>query len=121
MASDGFVYVQPELEPRGGAAADAKGPMAKGSWETPGTVLADRLAGCSAVRAVYERLEPDRYALFVILDQDDEPTLDLVFEAEKELFRAFSNMPFDLRVMRPSATWDAEAMRAFSTAHYERA
>ena len=94
--------------------------MPTGSWETPGTVLCDRLAACDAVQAIYERLEPDRHALFVILTDDDEAVLDLVFETERELFKAFPRMPFDLRVMRPSETWDAEALRASSTAHYER-
>lgn len=86
-----------------------------------GAVLAESLAGCSAVRAIYERVEVDRCALVVILDGDDERTLDVVFEGEQELFRAFPSVPFDLRVMRAESAWNADAFRVSCTVRFERA
>jgi hypothetical protein len=91
------------------------------SRDTPGSMLGNRLASCDAVRAVYERHEPDRYGLFVILDSDDEAVLDLVFECERDLLTAFPKVPFDLRVMRPSSMWEADPLRASSTVHHEQA
>ena len=114
------VKQSPLTGPHGIPTAQATLRVPSGSWETPGSVLSDRLATCQAVQAIYERLEPDRYALFVILSNDDDAVLDLVFESEQELFKAFPKMPFDLRVMRPSETWDSDALRASSTPHFER-
>jgi hypothetical protein len=91
------------------------------SCETPGSMLGNRLASCGAVRAVYERLEPDRYGLFVILGRDDEAVLDLVFGCERDLFTAFPRVPFDLRVMRSSSVWEADTLRASSIVHHEQA
>lgn len=119
--ADTYVMKQPGLEPRGVPTSQAIVRQTGDSWETPGSLLGRRLASCTTVRAIYERLGPDRHALFVILDLDDESTLDLVFDAEQELFRVFPDMAFDLRVMRPGATWDVGALRSSSIAHLERA
>lgn len=89
-------------------------------WLTPGRHLASRVRQRQEVRAVLERLEPDRYSVFVILDKDPEELLDSIYEAESELYALFPKTPFDVRVMCPGPDWSAEDLRRESIAHYDR-
>ena len=50
-------------------------------WQTPGSLLAGNVAQYPEVRLVAERLEVDRYAVFVVLDADPEATLDGIIAA----------------------------------------
>lgn len=89
-------------------------------WETPGAVFAQAIAALAPVRLVLERLAPDRYSVFVLIDQDDDATLDRIFEAESRLYSHFRKMPFDVRVMKPSAEWDASDLLNTSVVRYVR-
>lgn len=111
---------QPSVDPRSASTAQASLRGAVQSWQTPGSVLRDRLVDCETVQAIYERHDRDKFLVFVILEDDDDDTLDRIFESEQELFTMFARMPFDVRVMRPRKEWDASALRAGATVHFER-
>jgi hypothetical protein len=82
--------------------------------------MARRIAQHPEVKWVLERLERDRLAVFVILDDDPESLLNEIFEAERELYSTFHGLPFDVRVMRPSAAWSPDSILQDTIAHYER-
>lgn len=89
-------------------------------WQTPGTVTASLVAAIPEVRLVLERPEPDRYSVFVVVDDDGDEILDAILEAERELYRLFRNMPFDLRVLKPARNWDESDLANSSAEHYRR-
>jgi hypothetical protein len=89
-------------------------------WQTPGAVIAAGVAGLAAVRHVLERIAPDRCLVFVVVDQDDDKTLDAIYEVEATLYSKFRNMPFDVRVMRPGSGWDPTHLVASAVVHYGR-
>lgn len=89
-------------------------------WETPGALLAQQVAQLPAVRLVLERLAPDRYSVFVVLDQDDDATLDVIFKAEGRLYGHFRKMPFDVRVMKLSPEWDSTDLIRTAVIRYAR-
>lgn len=87
---------------------------------TPGSSLSEALSGIPEVRSVHERIDPDRYTVFVILDRDPENVLDAVFDAEHRLYEEFPKMPFDVRVMRPQPRWKEEDLSGSSCLRYRR-
>lgn len=89
-------------------------------WQTPGAVAAARVAAIPQVRLVLERPEPDRYSVFVVVDDDGDDVLDPILDAERELYGLFRNMPFDLRIMKPAADWDESDLVRSSAEHYRR-
>ncbi|MCK6479495.1 MAG: hypothetical protein HUU06_06645 [Planctomycetaceae bacterium] len=70
---------------------------------------------------VVERLEKDRYSVFVVLDSDPEDLLDAIFDAERELYSRSGGLPFDVRVMRPGPAWSPADLRTDSICHFDRA
>ena len=90
------------------------------TWLTPGAHVAQAVAKHADVRLVLERLEQDRLAVFVVLDDDSEELLDDIFEAERELYTSFQGLPFDIRVMTPSDDWSAADLCRDKISHYER-
>lgn len=89
-------------------------------WQTPGLVVAENIASHELVRLVLEKVEPDRYVVFVVLDGDPEELLDAIFQTEQSLYETFRKMPFDLRVIKASDEWDAEALARQSIPRYRR-
>lgn len=89
-------------------------------WPTPGSALAERLAGIPELRLVVERFESSGYVVTVVLERDPEAVLDQVYEAEKELYSAFTKIPFDVRVMTPGEGWTEESLLANGILRYER-
>ncbi len=90
-------------------------------WETPGLVLADQVKGLPGVLYVFERLDPDRYAVFVVLQGADESALDAVFDAERELYERFPAIPFDVRVLSHGERAGLEGLRSSSVVLLDRA
>ena len=85
---------------------------ASAEWVTPGRTIAGAISHRPEVRLVVERLEADRYAVFVILDSDPEDLLDEILEAERVVFLRPRGLPFDLRIMKPQGDWsDADLLR----------
>lgn len=95
-------------------------PRMKLEWRTPGSRLAEALRGTAEVKSVFERVDPDRYTVFVVLENDQESVLDAVFDAEHGLYEEFRKMPFDIRVMRPHSAWDDSGLRASACLRYAR-
>jgi hypothetical protein len=89
-------------------------------WKTPGSVLAQNLRGVAEIRMILERMEPDRYSVFVVLDSDPEAVLDRIFETEASLYREFPKMPFDVRVTTPSPNWDPGPLMGSTIAWWVR-
>ncbi len=89
------------------------------TWQTPGACIARAVFGRPEVRLVAERLERDRFGVFVVLYRDPEDVLDAVFEAEHLLYELFPGMPFDVRVMVPGPEWSDEDLRRDAAVHYE--
>ena len=92
-----------------------------GRWLTPGVHVFQAVAGRPEVRMVVERLEKDRYSVFVVLDSDPEDLLDAIFDAERELYSRSGGLPFDVRVMRPGPAWSPADLRTDSICHFDRA
>lgn len=90
------------------------------TWSTPGSLLAAGVAHLAEVRLVAERLEVDRYAVFVVLDADPEATLNAIIEVESALYVKFKGLPFDVRIMTPAKSWSDEDLRKQTILHYER-
>ena len=89
------------------------------TWRTPGACIAHAVLGRSEVRLVAERLERDRFGVFVVLYSDPEEVLDAIFDAEHLLYERFSGLPFDVRVMVPGPEWSDEDLRRDTVVHYE--
>lgn len=90
------------------------------TWQTPGAVMAVQVAAIPEVRLVLERPEPDRYSVFVVIDEDTDEILDQILDAEQRLYGLFANMPFDLRIMKPAPDWDESDLLRTSAKHYRR-
>ena len=90
-------------------------------WSSPGTHLASRVASRAEVRLILERLERDRFSVFVVLDEDPEDLLDAIFDAEEEIFKIFRGIPFDLRVIKPTSDWSDQDLRQDTICRYDRA
>jgi len=90
-------------------------------WTTPAIHLASRIAHRDEVRLVLERLEPDHYSVFVVLDRDPEDLLDEIFEAEQDLHGRYRGIPFDVRVIRPAPDWSDADLRRDSVCIHDRA
>lgn len=104
-----------------GPAAEVRIPPGSDRWQTPGVHIHQAVAGRPEVRLVAERLDGDRYSVFVVLDSDPEDLLDAIFEAERELYSRVRGIPFDIRVMRPGPEWSDADLKADSICHYDRA
>ena len=91
------------------------------NWMTPGSSMAEALCGLPEVRSVHERIDPDRFTVFIILDRDPESVLDAVFDAEHRLYEEFRKMPFDVRVMKPQQSWSDKDLSASACLRYRRA
>lgn len=89
-------------------------------WPTPGLELSREIAALPDVRLVAERLETNRYSVFVTLDRDPESTLDRIYAAESLLYGRLPRLPFDVRVMTPAAGWDDAALKRDAPVRYER-
>lgn len=90
-------------------------------WITPGSHLAQALVGRLEVRRVLERLEADRYQVFVVLDRDPEDLLDLIVDSERELYTRFPGLPFDVRVLCLGPDWSDADLQKACLVHYDRA
>jgi hypothetical protein len=89
-------------------------------WSTPGLALTSGVFDLKEVRFVLERVEPDRYTVFVILEDDPEIVLDRIFGAEHELYDRFARMPFDVRVMKPAPSWTPGGLLRETVLRYAR-
>ena len=89
-------------------------------WLTPARHIARAIGHRREVRLVAERLEADRYAVFVVLETDPEDLLDLIVDAEHELYDLFRGFPFDIRVMTPPSGWSDADLRRESIVHFQR-
>lgn len=89
-------------------------------WLTPGAHLAQAVCTRPEVRLVLERLDADRYSVFVVLEHDPEDLLDQIIDAESELYTKFRWLPFDVRIMKPSPDWSDEDLKRDALALYER-
>ena len=68
------------------------------SWQTPGIYLAQKIFGRKELRCIAEKFKIDHYQIYVILDDDPEELLDLIFDTEKKIFQKFSGVKVDIRV-----------------------
>lgn len=106
------VLRSPVEEPRGEAAATATVVNETYQWLTPGAHVAQAVCTRPEVRLVLERLDADRYSVFVVLDEDPEDLLDQIIDAEHDLYTRFRWLPFDIRIMKPPHDWsDADLRR----------
>lgn len=90
-------------------------------WETPGLWLAERILGQNGVSKVAERFDVGKYLVFVVLSEDDEKTLDFIFDREREMYAVFKSLPFDVRVIAVGGACDEEGILAACITHYARA
>lgn len=67
-------------------------------WQTPGLLMAQNIIENPLVRFVGERYQSDYIQTIIVLDDDPEYLLDTIFEAEKDLYKIFSGLHFDIRV-----------------------
>lgn len=91
----------------------------EGIWLTPGAFVAIELRATSNVRFVLERPDPDRFTVFVIVEDDPDETLDRIFDIERQLFARFPWTPFDLRVMKPGADWEPNELLKTTVLHFQ--
>ena len=108
------------LEARGEPETLARVDSETSDWLTPGRVLAERIAHREEVRLVLERLGPNRNIVFVVLERDPEDILNLIYDAEHELYSRFQRLPFDVRVTTVGPTWSDEGFRSTAFVHYDR-
>lgn len=89
-------------------------------WSTPGVAVADAINSLPQVRFVLEKLEPDRYTIFVVLADDPDEVLDRIYDTERSLYETFPWTPFDLRVMKPSDDWSPSELLQATICRYRR-
>lgn len=89
-------------------------------WNTPGLSISSLLDTVENVVAVFERIDGDEFAVFVLLSDDPEETLDRVFEAEESLRRRLPRTSFDIRVSKVDASLDFDAFGRGSITRFRR-
>jgi hypothetical protein len=90
-------------------------------WETPGSVLAQRLGASPGLRQVFETPRSDGYLVLVCLDPGAVHTRDRVFALERQLGDLFPGLPIDVRVTLTGDTLALSARPELTALLYERA
>jgi hypothetical protein len=90
------------------------------TWATPGSHIASAIGMEPGVRFVLERFDGDRSSVVVVLDDDPEPLLDAIFDAERELYEVFKDSVFDVRVTKPPRDWDSADLVRTSIVRHRR-
>lgn len=89
-------------------------------WLSPGSFLFREIASRPEVLAIVERIEPERHCVLVALEHDPDELLDDIFDAEREMFRIFQKVPFDLRVTVSQSGDALASVLSSGIVHYQR-
>jgi hypothetical protein len=90
------------------------------SWQTPGMYLAQKIFGNNLLRCIAEKFKGDHYQIYVILDDDPEELLDLIFDTEQKIFEKFSGVKVDIRISVFHPKKDISYIIENSIVHYDR-
>ena len=90
------------------------------SGQTPGMYLSQKIFGTTLLRCVAEKFKQDHYQISVILDDDPEELLDLIFETEQKIFKKNLGVKVDIRVSVFPPQKNISYIIENSIVHYDR-
>ena len=92
----------------------------KGLWQTPGIYISDAIKHRPEVKYIGEKYLKDYLQTIVVLTEDPENLLDLIFETEHKLYKKFKNLKFDIRVRVVSPDEDISALEKSTVCLFEK-
>jgi len=90
-------------------------------WLTPGSVMSARIRHRREVLYVGENFQPEELQTIIVLDDDTEEVLDLIFAVEAELFQTFNNLRLDVRVRVQCSPAELALIQGNTVRRYVRA
>jgi len=89
-------------------------------WQTPGIYITEAIKNRPEVKYIGEKYQEDYLQTVIVLTEDPEDLLDIIFTTEHKLYKKFKNLRFDIRVRVVSQDEDISVLKRSTAYLFEK-